>query len=108
MKTSFNVVEMPVQDMIADNLPIEDIVAATQFQTSINCGASIESLTLVDINQEIEDDEVINILFMRAVVNGEDYKIIVHAKSSDEMLKHLLNYSSSSSIVMNYIRQLLM
>ncbi len=105
MKTCFNVVDMPVRDMIADQHPIEDIVAVTQFQTAINCGASIESLTLVDINQEIEDDEVINILYMRAVVNGEDYKIILHTKSSDEMLKHLLTYSSSSSIVMNYVRQ---
>ncbi|MND73570.1 hypothetical protein D3C80_651490 [compost metagenome] len=105
MKTCFNVVDMPVRDMIADQHPIEDIVAVTQFQTAINCGASIESLTLVDINQEIEDDEVINILYMRAVVNGEDYKIILHTKSSDEMLKYLLTYSSSSSIVMNYVRQ---
>lgn len=107
MKNSFYVVEMPVHDMIADSQPIEDIVAVTQFQTAINCGASIESLTLVDINQEIEDELVINILYMRAVVNGEDYKIIVHSKSDDEMLKHLLTYSSSSSIVMNYIRQCL-
>lgn len=105
MKTCFNVVGMPVRDMIADQHPIEDIVAVTQFQTAINCGASIESLTLVDINQEIEDDSIINILYMRAVVNGEDYKIILHAKSDDQMLKHLLTYSSSSSIVMNYVRQ---
>lgn len=105
MKNSFNVVDMPVSDMIADGHPIEDVVAVTQFQTAINCGASIESLTLVDINQEVEDGLVLNILFMRAVVNGEDYKIIIHEKSDEGMLKHLLNYSSSSSMVMNFIRQ---
>ena len=107
MKSCHNLVEMPVSDLIADDHPIDDIVAVTQFQTAINCGASIESLTLVDINQEVEDDVVLNILYMRAVVNGQDYKVIFHVKSDEEMLKHLLMYSSSSSIVMNYVRQLL-
>lgn len=107
MKNHFNVVEMPVQDMIADNLPIEDVVATAQFQTAINCGASIESLTLVDIDQEVEDNLVLNLLYLDAVVNGETYKIILCTKSDDGMLKHILNYSSSSSIVMEFVRQLL-
>ena len=107
MKNHFNVVEMSIQDMIADNLPIEDIVATAQFQTAINCGASIESLTLFDINQEVEDNLVLNLLYMNAVVNGETFKIILFTKSDDGMLKHILNYGSSSSIVMNFIRQLL-
>lgn len=107
MKTCFNLVDMPVNDMIADNLPIEDVVAVTQFQTAIACGASIESLKFVDLNQEIEDDQIISILYMIAVVNGMDFKIIIQLnKDNGQLLTHFLKYDTETSkhLVMEYVR----
>lgn len=106
MNQSFYVVDMPTQDMIKDQLPVEDIVAVTQFQTCIACGASIESLTIVDIDQHVEEDEIISMIYAIAVVNGLSFKIILHATNPD-LLKSALTYSSnveSKNRVMKYIR----
>ncbi|MNB75765.1 hypothetical protein D3C75_224210 [compost metagenome] len=109
MKTCFNLVDIPVKDLIADNHPVEDIVAVTQFQTCINCGQTIESLNFVDLNQEIEDDKILSILYMIAVVNGESFKIIIHSNQDDQLLTSFLKYNSESpekkERVMKYIRQ---
>lgn len=106
MMKSFYVVDMPTRDMIADQLPIEDIVAVTKFQTCIVCGASIESLNVVDIDQHVEEDEIISMIYVTAVVNGETFKIILHATNPD-LLKSVLTFSSnveSNNRVMKYIR----
>lgn len=111
MKTCFNLIDIPVRDLIADNHPVEDIVAVTQFQTAINCHSTIESLRFVDLNQEVEDDnKIVSILYLLAVVNGETFKIIVHATSDDQMLTLLLKYSNGASAeernkVMEYVRK---
>lgn len=109
METSFNIVDMPVQDMIKDQLPIEDIVAVTRFQTCIACGASIESLTVVDIDQNIEEDVIMTMIYVKAVVNGLTFKIIIHSENQD-LLKAVLTFGSnveSNNLVMKYVRDLL-
>lgn len=106
MKTCFNLINIPVGDLIKDEHPVEDIVAVVQFQTCIACGASIESLKLVDINIDADDDDILVILYMDAVVNGMTFKIIVHLKNDDQLLKHFLNYDTeiSKMVVMERIR----
>lgn len=109
MKTSFNLIDMPTQDMINDQLPVEDIVAVAQFQTSINCGATIESLELVDLNQEAEGQTIVSMIYMIAVVNGQSFKVII-STDKDNMLLALLTYSSkpeSEIQVMEYVRHML-
>lgn len=109
MNQSFYVVDMPTQDMIKDQLPIEDIVAVTKFQTSIVCGSSIESLTLVDIDQEVEGLAIISMMYVLAVVNGETFKIIF-STDNDDLVKAVLTFASkeqSNSMVMEYIRAML-
>lgn len=106
MKQSFNVIDMPTADMIKDQLPIEDIVAVTQFQTSIACGASIESLKVVDIDQHIEDESILTMIYAIAVVNGQDFKIIF-SFDNDEILKAVLTFdqkAESIERVMKYVR----
>lgn len=109
MKLSFNVVDMPTADMIKDQLPIEDIIAVTQFQTCIACGASIESLKVVDIDQHIEDESILTMIYLIAVVNGEDFKIIF-SFDNDEILKAVLTFDQkqeSKERVMEYVRNIL-
>lgn len=106
MIQSFYVVDMPTQDMIKDQLPIEDIVAVTKFQTCIACGASIESLTIVDIDQHIEDESILTQIYAKAVVNGETFKIIFSFEN-DEILKAVLTFGQkreSNERVMEYVR----
>ena len=109
MKQSFNLIDMPTQDMINDQLPVEDIVAVAQFQTSINCGATIESLEFVDLNQYVDGDAIVSMIYMIAVVNGESFKIII-STTKEDILKQLLTYSSKSESeiqVMEYVRHML-
>lgn len=109
MNQSFYVVDMPTQDMMKDQLPVEDIVAVTQFQTCIACGASIESLTIVDIEQNIEEDQIMSMIYAIAVVNGLSFKIILHFENP-ELLKAVLTYAStpeSNYRVMQYVRSML-
>lgn len=106
METCFNVVDMPIRDMIADQLPIQDIVAVTRFQTCIACGASIESLKIVDFQQHIEDESILTMIYAEAVVNGLTFKIII-STDNDEVVKAALTFSSSvesNKRFMEYIR----
>lgn len=109
MKQSFNLIDMPTQDMINDQLPIEDIVAVAQFQTSINCGATIESLEFVDLNQYVDGQSIVSMIYLIAVVNGESFKIII-STTEEDMLKAVLTYSSkpeSEIQVTEYVRRML-
>ena len=110
MKTCFNIIEMPVRDMINDNHDVEDIVAVTQFQTCINCGQTIESLKFVDLNMDMEgENQVLTMVYLEAVVNGMTYKIIVNVVSDDQLLSSILRYSTveDKKKVMDYIRKTL-
>lgn len=109
MKTCFNIVEMPVQDLINDNHDILDIIAVTQFQTAIACGATIESLKFVDLSMDLEEgDVVLTMLYTEAVVNGETFKIIVNI-SDDKTLSSFIRYESieDKKVVMDFIRKTL-
>lgn len=109
MKTCFNNVDMDAKDLYNDEHPIEDIVAVVQFQTCIACGATIESLNLVEITNEIEDKKVMTILHLEAVVNGETFKIVLHVFGDNELLTNILKYDTpeSRNATMDYIRILL-
>jgi len=106
MKHSFYVVDMPTRDMISDQLPIEDIIAVTKFQTAIACGASIESLSIVDFTQEVEEQKIITMIYVDAVVNGESF-MVIFSTDNDEIVKAVLTFSrsvESNNRVMQYVR----
>ena len=109
MKSSFYTVDIDTHDMALDQVPIDDIVAVTKFQTSIKCGASIESLKLVDFDQHVEDGEILTMMYVIAVVNNEEFKVLYSTTNQDHV-KNLLTFGGNSKArqdVMDHILNLL-
>lgn len=105
---SFYNVNLSIKDLIRDDCLQSDILWMTAFHTLMLCGESIESLKLVDLQQEIAGGKIVSTILLVAVVKREEYKIILETENA-LFLTSVLTFNDSAAskdTVMSHLRDI--